>query len=146
MAIDAVTVIVPLAASIVGGLIVAFANHWLTSSRERSKRLAELTIQRRIEAYKRLERGSQIGSMAQENEQLEKLMADFESAYAETILLGTRREIELAHQMAEHRSFQNSSDGLIPLLDEIRDNLRRDLRLEKNKLSDAPFFRFRRDD
>ncbi|MDR3496037.1 MAG: hypothetical protein P4L82_15680 [Ancalomicrobiaceae bacterium] len=145
MPIDTTTVVVSLLSSVGGGAVVALVNHWLSFRNERKKRLDELTIQRRIEAYKRLERGSQTGSDRDLDPiALNKMLDDFESAYAETMLLGTKREIELAQNMAVQLSTNRDSKALLPLLDEIRSNLRTDLRLDKAELGMNRFFRLHR--
>lgn len=146
MPVDTATVAVSIISSIGGGAIVAFVNHRLTMGRERRKRFEDLTLQRRIDAYKKLERASQTGPDASlASEVREKLLVDFESAYAETLLLGTRREIELAQELAARLASSDSS-ALIPLLDEIRRNLRSDMGLETVSIGEKRFLRFHRSD
>jgi hypothetical protein len=134
----------PLLASIIGGLVVAFANHFMTRRRETEKRLAELRIGHLIECWRKIEHASLIpehSGPGVRNDAYDGM----DDAVARITLLGTRREIEIANQVARELSNNNSS-AVVDLLNELRASLRRELSLEEAPKMENVFFRMRRDE
>lgn len=135
--------IVPLASSLLGGLIVAVVNHLMTKRREHAKKLAELRIEHLIECWRKLERGALVGEyFSQESRNV--AYDGVEDAVARIILLGTEREVEIARRTTAKLS-NNNPDAIVELLNELRSNLRRELSLERLPKMENVFFRVHRD-
>ncbi|WP_349321853.1 hypothetical protein [Asticcacaulis sp. MM231] len=135
MAIDGATVLVSILSSIVAGIAVAWTNHLLTlrleKKRDSKKRIDDLNVQRRINAWKTLERAATIGTTQYDPDTIAKLKSDFDQAFAEIMLLGIFREVELADRYAEMASNGGEHEGITNLLNDLRDTLRAELNLQK---------------
>ena len=82
----------------------------------------EVTIKYLIDAWKKLERAS----CREDN----RYNTDIEIAIANIQLFGTTRQIELAHKFIEEIE-RNSSGSTLELLNQLRKDLRKELKLEK---------------
>jgi hypothetical protein len=103
---------------IVGWYVV----HYLTGKRDQANKRRELRVQYLIEAYRRLEFAG--------NRPLTKEVApEFEKAIADIQLFGTPKQVELAQAFALGFA-KNGMHSLDPLLNELRQELRRELNLE----------------
>lgn len=136
------SVLASLAASIVGGLVVAFANNLMTKRREHEKKLVELRVEHLIECWRKVERASLIANNSNQDER-NSAYDGMDDAIARITLLGTKREIEIADKVAGELS-RNNSAAVVDLLNELRASLRRELSLEEVPKMANIFFRMRR--
>ncbi len=131
-----------LAASVVGGLIVAFFAHWTTRQRDSEKLLAELRIAHLIECWRKIEPAAVISEGADDKTRSEAYDG-IDDAVARIKLLGTSREVELADEVIVKLS-DGKPDAIVPLLNELRVSLRRELSLEALPGMENGFFRIHR--
>lgn len=82
----------------------------------------EVTIKFLVQAWERLEKAS--------NRQDNSYNTDIETAIADIQLFGTKRQIELAQQFAKEIA-RNKESSTLELLILLREDLRKELRLEK---------------
>ncbi len=136
-------VIVPLASSVIGGVLVTAANHVMTKRREHDKKLAELRIEHLIECWRKIERGALVGDSAAPGARNDAYDG-FEDAIARIVLLGTEREVEIAVSVTNQLS-RNNPEAVVELLNELRLNLRQELGLKRLPSMENVFFRLRRD-
>lgn len=121
------TLFSPLAASIVGGLIVALANHFLTTQRENQNRLAELRIGHTIKCWTQIERATNTANLNDPAE-LNRRNGELEDAIGGIMLLGSRQEVETAQRFVA--SFRGGrGESAAPLLKALRASLRSELGL-----------------
>lgn len=104
--------------AIVGGLIVAAVTHFFTRRREQNKLRVDKSMDRRVEAWRHIERltGTDLS------------LANFEQVVADVILFGNEREINLVTALSKSVGTKGITD-LTPLLVELRRNIRADLGL-----------------
>lgn len=102
--------------AVTGWLIV----HQLSIKRDIKNKRTELKIKYLIDAYRRLENISH-----RDNPN----MQDFESAIADIQLFGTKRQVELAQEIAMEFA-KNKTVSLDALLGDLREDLRKLLHLE----------------
>jgi len=119
--------LISIASSILGGLIVAVANHFMTKRRDEHKQKGDLRIAYLIESWKRIERASNTENATPE--QKSKLYDELEDALASITLLGTRQEVDLASQLAHAMGRGGSADST-KLLNGLRNGVRSELGLE----------------
>jgi len=112
------SIVLSLASAIIGGLVVAIANHWMTQSRENRKAKADISLKYRVEAWRKVD--SIHG--------LDKDLTCLESAVADVLLFGTDEEIELAKKVAQTAGRKGTTDTT-ELLVVLRKNIRSDLGL-----------------
>ncbi|MDR3374803.1 MAG: hypothetical protein P4L98_13835 [Ancalomicrobiaceae bacterium] len=144
MTIDATTIVAwLLSSSLVGAISGSVVNHLLTLWRDSTKRREGLNIERRISAWKSLERAAFLNVENFDLEVENKLKGEFDYALAEVILLGTSHEVELAQRYAKEASEIGNAEALTDLLNELRAALRSELGLEKVPTSQF-YFRSRR--
>lgn len=113
----------------VGGWIVVYILAIRRNTRLKKK---EVTIEFLIQAWKRLERAS--------NRKDGKYNTDIENAVADIQLLGTKRQIELAQQLAKEIA-ENRGGEALELLILLREDLRKELMLEETPI-EFKFLRF----
>ncbi len=120
-------VLIPIASSLAGGIIVALANHFLTKNRDERKRKDDIRTAYLIDAWKNIEKASNLEGRSDEhiNSAYDKL----EDSIASVILLGSKHEAELAMQLAVDMSKGPGADST-PLLNGLRGSLRAELGLE----------------
>jgi hypothetical protein len=141
MAFD--TALISLASSLFGGLIVAFANHWMTKRRDYEKRLAELRVTLLIECWRKLERGALVSTSADEKSRNDAYDG-MEDAIARIKLLGTLRETAMAEDVSRRLSAKEPA-AVVELLNELRKNLRQELNLKMLPDMEDIFFRIHRE-
>jgi hypothetical protein len=122
---------ISLLSSIVGGLIVAFVNHAMTKRREHDRSKHELNLKYLIEAWRNLSKGSR-----DDVEIWEKASA-LEKGIEDVQLFGSAEQIKMAQLMAQEMTTKGSSNTT-PLLHNLRNDIRRELRLEN--VAEAEFF------
>jgi len=99
-----------------------YAVHRLSMNRDQENKRCELRIQYLLEAYRRLENSSN-------RRDLSAYARDLESALADIQLLGSKDQVQLAHEFAVSMA-KNQAGSLDPLVANIRSELRRELPLE----------------
>jgi hypothetical protein len=106
------------------GLAVAgwYAVHRLSMNRDQENKRRGFRIQYLLEAYRRLESSS-------DRRGLSAYARDLESALADIQLLGSKGQVQLAHEFAVSMS-KDQAASLDSLIANIRSELRRKLRLE----------------
>ena len=115
-----IAAIIPLIITALVAGIGWFIVHELSISRDIKNKRVDLKIKYLIEAYRRLEHVSH-----RDNPDLK----DFESAIADIQLFGTKRQAELARDIALEFA-KNRTVSLDPLLADLREDLRKLLHLE----------------
>ncbi|MFI5398987.1 MAG: hypothetical protein ACHQ9S_25940 [Candidatus Binatia bacterium] len=99
-----------------------YVAHRLSTERDVANQRRKLRVQYLIEAYRRLEF---VGNRPLTPE----LAPEFEKAVADIQLFGSLREVQLAREFALGFA-KNGTHPLDPLLNELRDDLRAELKLE----------------
>ena len=135
--------IAPLASSIVGGLVVALVNHFMTKRREHEKKLAEVRIEHLIKCWKQIERASNTENVTDRTE-LNRRYDELEDAIASIVLLGAKKEVETARKFAVALA-EGTDKSATELLQSLRDSLRAELELEPVEGLGHLFFRMHRD-
>lgn len=110
-------------------MIVAFlvaalgwwAAHWFTSRRDLNNERRKIIVQLLLEAYRKLESASN-------REEAKTHWSDIESAIADIQLLGSLRQATLAMEFSTSMA-KNQTASLDPILLELRDSLRSELKL-----------------
>jgi hypothetical protein len=102
----------------IGGWYVV---HRLSMNRDQANKRHELRIQYLLEAYRRLEKAAHRGDLA-------VYARDLESALADIQLLGTERQVQLAHDFAVSMA-RDRTAALDPLIADLRSELRQQLGL-----------------
>ena len=115
---------IPLASAVVGGLVVAFFNHFFTKRRDFENEKRKIRIQYLIEAYRRLE------NFVDKQNQSEQIEGEFESAVADIQLLGTKTQVDVTLNLLRGL-LQGGNTNLDVVLRELRDELRKALGLEE---------------
>jgi hypothetical protein len=141
--VPAPDLIVPLASSIIGGLVVALVNHFMTRRRERDKKLADVRIEHLIKCWKQIERASNTENVTDRAE-LNRRYDELEDAIASIVLLGAKREVETAREFAGSLA-QGTDKPATELLQSLRESLRAELELEPVEGLGHLFFRMHRD-
>ena len=116
---DVITAAVITAAVVIVGWYVA---HYLTAKRDQTNKRRDLRVEYLIEAYRRLEFA---GNRPLTND----VATEFEKAVADIQLFGTPRKVELAQAFALGFA-EKGTHSLDPLLNELRQELRKELNLE----------------
>jgi hypothetical protein len=140
--VQPLNLILPLASSVIGGLVVALVNNLMTKRREHEKKLAELRIEHLIECWRKIERAASVGvdaSQESRNEAYDRI----EEAIARIILLGTEREVEIASSVTATLT-KHDPEAIVELMNELRSNLRQDLGLKMLPKIENVFFRIHR--
>jgi hypothetical protein len=99
-----------------------YAVHRLSVNRDQENKRRELRIQYLLEAYRRLESASN-------RRDLSVYARDLESALADIQLLGSRDQVQLAHEFAVSMA-KNQTASLDPVIANIRSELRHELGLD----------------
>ena len=116
------TIGLSLASSLIGGLVVAIANHFMTKRREREQRKREFVLKFLVDAWQNLEAGSRNEiDIHQKSKALEKAIADIQ-------LFGSPAQIQMANTLAKEMVSKGSS-GTTDLLADLQKDLRRELGL-----------------
>ena len=100
-----------------------YVAHLLTARRERINKRRDLKITYLIEAYRKLE-------LSANRDDQSKYRNNTESAIADIQLFGNKKQIELSQQFSNEIA-QNSCGHLNKLLIELRDDLRKELSLDR---------------
>jgi hypothetical protein len=140
---DVSPIIISLLSSIIGGVIVAFANHAMTRRKEHEKKLADLRIQHLIDSWRKIEKASVVDSSPSSQDRKNALYDGLEDATASIMLLGTENEVELARKFSKELAAKRTSSA-----DELLNALRASLRAELGLKSVADmniFLRMSRD-
>jgi len=127
------TTIIPILITALVAVVGWFIVHQLSISRDIKDKRTELKIKYLVEAYRKLE------NMAERDN---PNMQDFESAMADIQLFGTKRQIELSQEIAKEFA-QKKTVLLDRLLNELRDDLRELLKLEKLPSQSLLFIRWK---
>lgn len=118
----ALTLGVPALIAVVGWIV----GHWLNSRRELRNRRREARLKGLEAAYKCL-------AMAAVREWTEEHKFEFERFVAEIQLYGTPRQVALMTNLVEAFNRQEKSISFDPLLEDLRNSLRSELRMEMVK-------------
>ena len=110
-----------------GGLVVALANHFFTRKREAARQKNEVRVSYLIESWKRIERASNIDGASPERKY--KLYDELEDALASIALLGNDQEVSLAADLGYKLSEGRGADST-KLLHALRNSRRNELDLE----------------
>ncbi len=121
---DTHTFLLSLVSSAVGGSIVAAANHFLTRQRDRRERFEELRIGYLVEAWKQIQKASDIKDFSGLDKNA--LCDGLEEAVASVMLLGNLEETDAARNFAKQFS-EGRGGSAFELLKVLRRNLRREL-------------------
>ncbi|MGL5447189.1 MAG: hypothetical protein ACRDBL_07770 [Rhabdaerophilum sp.] len=89
------TVLLSLASAIIGGLVVAFANHWMTKRRDIEAKRREIALTRLVDAWLALDAASEKPNVRDGD--IKKL----EEAVRTIVLFADDEEIDLAEQVAK---------------------------------------------
>lgn len=108
-----------IAAVVIIGWYVA---HYLTGKRDQANKRRDLRVQYLIEAYRRLE-------FASNRPLINEVVPEFEKALADIQLFGTPKQVALAQSFALGFA-EKGTHPLDPLLNELRQELRKELNLE----------------
>jgi len=111
------SLVISVALAIVGW----YAVHRLSMNRDQENKRHDMRIRYLLEAYRRLEN-------AANRPDLSNYARDLESALADIQLLGSQKQVQLAHEFAVSMA-KNSTASLDRIVADIRDELRRELRL-----------------
>jgi hypothetical protein len=103
-----------------------FFGHWLNARRELANRRRDLRLKGLEAAYNRI-------SMASNRNWTPELEIEFEKFVAEIQLYGTPRQIELMTKIVRAFVQKEQSVSFDPLLEDLRDALRKELRMEQVK-------------
>lgn len=109
------------AAAVICTICGWFVIHIMTQRRDFINKKKEIRISYLIDAFRRIEDASQ----RKDNEKLLQL----ESAIADIQLFGTKNQVELSRKFAAEFANNHSADAM-PLLHNLRDDLRKELNLE----------------
>jgi hypothetical protein len=118
----AITLGVPALIAVVGWIV----GHWLNSRRELRNRRREARLKGLETAYKCL-------AMAAVRDWTEEHKLEFEKFVAEIQLYGTPRQVDLMTKLVEAFARQEKSISFDSLLEDLRDALRAELRMEPVK-------------
>jgi len=99
-----------------------YVAHRLSTERDVANDRRKLRVQYLIEAYRRLE-------FVSNRPVTPELAPEFEKAVADIQLFGSPRQVQLAREFASGFA-KNGTHPLDPLLNELRDDLRTELKLE----------------
>lgn len=137
-----IAAVIGFCSAIVGGVVVAFANHVMTLKRERERKTTDVRIEYLIESWAKIERASYVSDSASKD-QRNKFYDDLEQAVAKIILLGDVKEVDAAKKFARDLA-AGSNASANELLNSLRDSLREKLKLERASALDL-FFRMQRE-
>jgi hypothetical protein len=118
----ALTLGVPALIAVVGWIV----GHWLNAKRELTNRRREARLKGLEAAYKCL-------ALAAVREWTDEHKAEFERFVAEIQLYGTPRQVELMTKLVEAFNRQDPVVSFDPLLEDLRDSLRAELKMEPVK-------------
>lgn len=99
-----------------------YALHWFTTKRDKRNKQKELRVNYLIEAWRKLEYAANRKDVDLV-EYLEKLIGDIQ-------LLGRKKQIEMIQRLA-YELTKNQGGSIIEILNELRQDLRKELNLEK---------------
>ena len=111
--------------SIIGVLIIVigwFVGYFLSKRHDAINKRKEMRINYLINAWRSLESAS--------NRENNDFLENFETSIADIQLFGTKKQIELAQKFAVELS-ENKSANNLDLLIDLRNDLRKELQLEK---------------
>jgi hypothetical protein len=124
----AATILYSLISGIVGGLIVAAFNHWLTRKHENEKNCFDLNIEYLIDRWIKIEHASLMSQHVSLEIRACRL-DDLEHAIARIFLIRNSKELDAAKAFA--KSLAADTNSLVnKLLDSLRDSLCERLELE----------------
>ena len=127
----AITLGVPALIAVAGWIV----GHWLNARRELKNRRREARLKGLESAYKCL-------AMAAVREWTDEHKAEFERFVAEIQLYGTPRQVDLMIELVEAFNRQAPSISFDPLLEDLRNTLRSELKMEAVK-GPVWWYRFR---
>lgn len=116
------TLFLPLILTAALAVVGWYAVHRLSMNRDQENKRRELRIQYLLEAYRRLENSS-------DRRDLSPYARDIESALADIQLLGSKDQVQLAHEFAVSMA-KDQTASLDPLVANIGSELRRELGLD----------------
>jgi hypothetical protein len=128
---------------VIGGFVVALVDHFMTRRRERDSKLAEVRIENLIKCWKQIERASNTENVTDRAE-LNRRYDELEDAIANIVLLGAKREVEVARKFAVSLA-DGTDQSATELLQSLRDGLREELELEPVEGLGHLFFGMHRD-
>jgi hypothetical protein len=115
-----------LAATILVAILGGWLGHYLSSRRDLLNERRKLRVSYLIEAYRKLESGS---NRDNSREAWKEVWPLFESAIADVQLLGSARQVLMARQFALDMA-ENQTASIDELIFDLRRSLRRELELE----------------
>ncbi len=115
------------------GIFIGVLGHLFALKRDFDNKKREIRISYLIEAYKKIERGAMPNSDLYNK-------GEFESAIADIQLLGSEEQVKVAFEFAKKAS-QGDGSKLQDLLENLRRELRQELKLDYNKLEKVTPFR-----
>jgi hypothetical protein len=130
MNIELIKLIVTVLSAIAGWLLAG----WLNSRRDSANKRREIVVQHLIDAYKILTQ--EIGHRDPTVESITK----FENLLSEIQLFGSKKQADLAQALANQTAYDGSST-IDPLIEDMRNELRKELDLEPVE-SNTIWFRF----
>lgn len=93
------SVAVPVISAIIGGVIVSIANHFLLKRREKNKALSEKRTMLLMDAWRKISAATNIKDW--EGRDRNKLLDEYEEAYANILLLGQRKKSKSPRQLQQ---------------------------------------------
>jgi hypothetical protein len=121
---DSILLLIPLLAALLGAGLGGMIVHFFTKSRDSLNQRRTLRIEYLISAYRALEDSGDRTHVTPEQ------VRAAEIAISDIVLLGHRREIEIAEEVLSEIS-ANSGGSVLPLARALRASLRRELKLER---------------
>jgi hypothetical protein len=122
------TALLPFLSAIIGGLLVAIANHLMTQKREREKKITDVRIEYLIDCCLKIESVSNLGHKPS-HEKTDNSYDELEKACAKIMLLGDPVEVDAVREFSKEFATNKSASG-DKILNSLRDNLRKKLGLE----------------
>lgn len=115
------------------GIGIGILGHLLTKRRDFRNKKREIRINYLIEAYRKIERGAMPKSILFDK-------GEFESAIADIQLIGNAEQVKVAFEFAKEAS-QGKGDRLQELLENLRNELREELKIGSDDLPKVRPFR-----
>ncbi|WBL33465.1 hypothetical protein O5O51_01775 [Sinirhodobacter sp. HNIBRBA609] len=126
-----------LLSALLGAVLGAFATYWFALRQDKVARRRERVVAHLIEAYRNLENAAGREPMTEDHK------TRVESSIAATFLLGSKSAAIEAKKLAEDTA--RGSGSMVPLLKQMRSDLREELGLEQHDV-EPQFLRFWRNE
>jgi hypothetical protein len=111
------SILLSLASAVIGGLIVAFANHWMTKRRDIETKRREIALTRLVEAWFALDYASDRPGVRQGD------LTKLEEAVRTIVLFGEDKEVDMAEKAMNtmvKAGYADFTDLLVELRQRIR--------------------------